>query len=87
MFLIPWCFALIFPEWGYVCWLIGLAGEELFILVAVSLRKFAAPLNIEHYIERMGLFVMLLLGLIVVALLGASENHEIYGYLYVIRHI
>jgi low temperature requirement protein LtrA len=81
VFLIPWCFALIFPEWGYICWLIGLALEELFILVAVSLRKFAAPLNIEHYIERMGLFVMLLLGLIVVALLGASENHEISGYL------
>ncbi len=80
LLIVPWCCSLIFPEYGYVCWAVSLIAEELIIFLSVNV-PYAAPLNIEHYIERVGVFIMLLLGMMVVALLAASENHDLSGYL------
>ena len=73
---------MIFTEYSYLCWAVSLIAEELVVFISVNV-PYSAPLNIEHYIERVGVFIMLLLGMMVVALLAASENHDLSGYLYV----
>eukprot|EP01130_Rhizamoeba_saxonica_P007784 TRINITY_DN3153_c0_g1_i2.p1 TRINITY_DN3153_c0_g1~~TRINITY_DN3153_c0_g1_i2.p1 ORF type:complete len:505 (+),score=82.34 TRINITY_DN3153_c0_g1_i2:563-2077(+) len=85
--LIPWIVSIILDDHYFLLWTIGLGFSQFSWLIAPLISKIfpstVAPITIEHWVERQGLFIIIVLGESIVSLLSASADVEIPIQIYI----